>query len=128
MCFRAAQEVDTLRYERPEISARVSGLPGAFDYWGDNNFPYSPFTFRKSFLVSGTTYAAVQTAIDALKAATINVTTESKLWLLVRDARTRWAYAKCTGLTISDQAGQIYFIRAEVEFFSREGKIYEVVS
>jgi hypothetical protein len=119
--FPRADEVDTWRAERPAIYARVSGLPGAFDYWGDNNFPWSPITLRKSFMITAAAYDEVQKEIDALKAATIDITTESKLWLLGNDNTTSYALAKCTGLKISDQAGQIYFIRAEVEFFSREG-------
>jgi hypothetical protein len=120
--FPRAGEVDTWRAERPPVYARVSGMSGAFDYWGDANYPWSPITLRKSFLVSGATYAAVQTAIDALKAATIDSLYESKLWMLRRDGvTTAYAWAKCTGLKISDQAGQIYFMRAEVEFYSREG-------
>ena len=119
--FPRAGEVDAWRAERPPVYARVSGMSGAFDYFGDSNFPWSPITLRKSFLVSASAYDEVQKEIDDLKAATIDYAYESKLWMLRRDGTTSYAWAKCTGLKISDQAGQIYFIRAEVEFFSREG-------
>jgi hypothetical protein len=198
--FPRAQEVDTWRAERPAISARVSGLPGAFDYWGDNNFPWSPITLRKSFILTDTTssssslgsgtgihfnsgstfvtgtgtnwltslqvgdvisvpsvgltrtvatiwnntqidvtqnapftdtYAtyyilhttsgSLDILVNALKAATIDYAYEAKLFMLRNDGATGYAWAKCTGLKISEQAGQIHFIQAEVEFYSREG-------
>lgn len=116
-----ASEVDAWSIERPAVYARVSGLPGAFDFYGDNKFPISAFTIRKSALVTAATYAAVETAISALKAATIAVD-ESKLWALMRDGTTtHWAWAKCISLRISDQKEQIYFIPVEIEFFCREG-------
>ena len=118
--FSRAGEVDTWSITRPPQAARVGALPGAFDFYGDTNYPYASITARKSMLVTGATYAAVQTAIDALKAATIDLGVESRLWLLLRDGATQYLKAKCVSLKISDQAGQIYFIRAEVEFFSRD--------
>jgi len=124
--FPRAGEVDTWRVERPASYARVSGLPGAFDYFGDFYSPLTAMTFRKSFLVSSATYAAVQTAIDALKTATIDYAYESKLWLLNRGGNYSAVWAKCISLKISDQAGQIYFIRAEVEFLAREGMTHFV--
>lgn len=113
-------EIDTWSVERPAIYARVSGLPGVFDFYGDTNFPWLPVTLRKSMLISGATYTAVQTAVDALQAATIAIN-ESTLWMLRRDGATRSCPAKCISLKISDQAGQLYFIRAEIEFYCREG-------
>lgn len=118
-------EVDTWRAERLAIYARVGGLPGAFDYFGDGGYPASPVTFRKSFLVTGATYAAIETTLNAIRAATIDRNTESKLWLLKRDTSYMggqiWTRAKCIGYKSEAQAGFAYSTRVEVEFYAREG-------
>ena len=116
---------DDWSISRPAVYARVGGLPGAFDFYGDDNFPFAPFTLMKSFLVTSSSgFAGVETAVGALRAATIAASAETKLWVLRRDNATRWAWAKCTSLDVSEKYPNYSGVRATVEFFCREGVWY----
>lgn len=110
---------------RPGAFDRVAGRPGVYDYWGDTKSQTEPFTLRKSFLVtSASGYVGVETAVEALRAATISASAETKLWLLRRDNTTRWAWAKCTSVNVSENYQGYSGVRATVEFFCREGVWY----
>jgi hypothetical protein len=123
---------DQFAITRPAIAARVSGKSGAFDYYGDAGFPFAPFTLKKRFVLQADgDHAAIEALIDALRAATIEQDTESKLWLLWRydynevHANLGWAWAKCTALRVPDNWRSYYALTVEVEFFCREGQLYK---
>ena len=117
--------VDDWSYSRPAVYARVGGLPGAFDFYGDANFPLEPFTLKKTFIISGSSagYAGVETAISALQAATISAS-ETRLWGLRRDGGHRWMWAKCTRLNVSNKSGDHHSLSVTLEFLAREGMVW----
>jgi hypothetical protein len=113
---------DNWSISRPPIYARVGGLPGAFDYYGDGSFPFEPFVITKKFMLQANgDHAAIEALIDELRAATIARTDESKLWFLRRSGGTRWMWAKCTRLDVADNWNSYFAVTATVEFFCREG-------
>jgi hypothetical protein len=115
---------DSWAFSRPPMYDRVGGLPGVFDYYGDDNFPYEPFTItKKMYLMGDGTFAGVEAAIDALKAATIAVD-ESKLWILRPNDTSYWFWAKCTSLNIADSFRNYTWLPVTIEFFCREGAWY----
>lgn len=115
--------MDSIALTRPAVYARAGGLPGAFDYYGDDNFPFAPLTLRKQLTLVDNTFIALDTLLSALRAATIDVD-ETKLWLLRRDGNTRWAWAKCTKLAAPDSAQGYSLLKVTLEFYCREGAWY----
>jgi hypothetical protein len=113
---------DNWSFSRPAVYARVGGLPGAFDFYGDSNFPFDPFVVTKKFtLHANGDHAAVETLIDQLRAATIGLAAESKLWFLLRSGGTTWMWAKCTRLDVAENWQSYFALTATVEFFCRQG-------
>lgn len=113
---------DSWSINRPAVFARVGGLPGVFDFYGDIAFPFEPFIFNKKFaLHANGDREAVETEIAALRAATIERTTESKLWILRRTGGTKYVYAKCTSLTVAENWNSSFPLMVTVEFFCRQG-------
>lgn len=113
---------DNITITRPAVYARVGGLPGAFDFYGDSAFPFAPFTITKKLqLQASGDHAGVETLIDELRAATIEQTAETKLWFLLRSGGTKWAWAKCTRLDVSDNWSSYFAVTATIEFFCRVG-------
>lgn len=118
-----AMMVDDFGTDRQALSARVGGLDGEFDYHGDDANPIGPVTVKKTAIITATSWAGVETALDALRAATITQA-ESKLWLLMRDGSHRWAWAKCIGLSDPDRTGQFLHCPIEITFYLSEGLWY----
>lgn len=114
---------DNLSISRPAVYARVSGLPGAFDYYGDTNFPFEALTIKKKFVLQANgDHAGIEALIDELRAATIGAMAETKLWFLLRGSLTPgWVWAKCIRLDVADNWQSYFAVTATVEFFCREG-------
>jgi len=116
--------VDDWSLSSPPVYAKVSGKSGAFDFYGEAQFPRDGVTLRKSMIITGSGstlgFVGIQTALDALVAATIDVG-ESYLWGLRRDGGTRFMRAKCVRLNISDMAKTRNSLPVTIEFFSRQG-------
>ena len=113
---------DDFSADRPAITSRVGGQDGEFDYIGTDANPIAPVRVRKSAIVSATTWAGVETALAAMRAALVG--NESKLWGEVRDGSRRWAWAKCIGFKASDRFGQILHCPIDIEFLLTEGLWY----
>ena len=93
---------DEWQTRRPEnirqVVREVGGADGVYDLYGDDPFPISALTIRKRLTIVASTYAAVETALETLRANTIALG-RTKLWGLLRDGTTRrWTYAKCVSL------------------------------
>jgi hypothetical protein len=125
--FPQSGMIDGISITRPAVYARVGGLPGAFDYYGDDGFPFAPLTLSKQITLVDNTYLAMDTLLGAVRAATIDIA-ESKLWLLRRDGNKRWAWAKCTKFSAPDNAMGYSILKVTLEFFCREGAWYAPVS
>ncbi len=91
-CYRFPLNMmeDNWSISRPPISARVGGLPGAFDYYGDTNFPISPFTLRKTFLLIN-----AATTVDGAGSVTVNSGST-----MISGTGTNWVSALHVGDTI----------------------------
>lgn len=84
--------VDSVASDGSLTATDAGDLPYIREYPGD---PFVSFDIYESYTPYSRTYAGVETAINALKQATI-ARGESKLWALMRDGSKRWAWAKCT--------------------------------
>ena len=109
--------------DRPPLANPVGGLDGEFDHSGEDANPIAPVLVRKSFVVTATTWAGVETALDTLRAALLGGG-ESKLWGEMRDGTHRWAWAKCTEFGAPDRVGQMLHCPVEIAFELSEGLWY----
>lgn len=108
---------------RPPAIAQVGGAAGAFDYYGDNNFPLAPSVVTHSFNLSAATWAAIEPALDTLKRRTVGAG-RTKLWGLCRDNTHRWAWAKCIGLDVSEVNRNYLRVPVKASFQLTEGLWY----
>lgn len=100
---------------RPPVIARVSGVSGAFDYYGDDNFPLSPLDITKTFTLEGSSYSNVETLRVALLDETIALG-RTKLWGLWRDGTTHvWTWAKCISMKAVETAAEKTSLLMNVE-------------
>ena len=128
-----AGEVDDWTISAPPVTAQIAGAAGAFDFFGTAAYPFGPMTVNKSFMATASTWAGIETALDALEDNTI-YKGEGRLWGIARDGTTHyWTYAKCTALDIGYRvddnsppfAGTAVFgQRVSIEFFCRTGEWY----
>ncbi|NTU66126.1 MAG: hypothetical protein HGB05_22650, partial [Chloroflexi bacterium] len=114
--------IDDYGTDRASIASRVGGLDGVFDYLGDDANPIAPVRVRKTAIISATSWAGVETALDTLRAALTGE--ESCLWGECRDGTHRWAYAKCVLIGDADKTGQYLHCPIEIEFLLPEGLWY----
>lgn len=114
--------IDDYGTDRAPLSARVGGLDGEFDFIGDDANPIAPVRVKKTAIITATTWAGVETALDALRVALVGG--ESYLWGECRDGSHRWAYAKCVSIGDADKVGQILDCPIEIEFLLPEGVWY----
>lgn len=119
------QAKDDTSPKRTPVSIAVGGAGGAFDVWGDDNYPVSPLTLTKEVTVVGSSYTDAEDDLETLKAATIGAD-RSKLWALMRDGTTRrWAWAKCIGFERKEESGGAAIaIPTKLTFFLPEGLWY----
>lgn len=108
--------------DRPPITSRVGGQNGEFDAIGTDANPIAPVRVKKTAIVTATSWAGVETALAAMRAALVG--NESKLWGEVRDGSRRWAYAKCVAFSAADRFGQILHCPITLEFLLTEGVWY----
>jgi hypothetical protein len=114
---------DTIpRLRSPQVQ-RVANADGAFDFHGSSAWPIEPLTVRKSAIVTAAAWADLDTALDALHAATI-ASGELRLWAEMRDGTKRWAWAKCRSIHTPDRVGQPLHCPITLEFDLREGLWY----
>jgi|WetSurMetagenome_2_1015567.scaffolds.fasta_scaffold18114_3 hypothetical protein len=114
---------DNLPRQRSPQVQRVANADGAFDFNGSSAWPIEPLTVRKQAIVTAATWAGVDTALDALHAATIALG-EQRLWAELRDGSKRWAWAKCRSIRTPDKVGQPQHCPITLEFDLREGLWY----
>lgn len=91
--FPTLKASDDFNYARPVAVQPRSGRDGAFDTLGDDNAPMASCTITKTCVLSASTYAALETALDAIKAATVGQG-RSKVWGVTRGGDRRWAWGK----------------------------------
>ena len=120
----AAMLEDDWQSARPTLADRVSGRYGAFDYFGDDANPIAALRVTRRSVITATTWAGVETALDALRAALNAATAENKLWGLCRDGSKRWAWAKVESVRAPDRVGQILHCPVDLAFGLREGLWY----
>jgi hypothetical protein len=118
----AMVEDDIARHRSPQVQP-VANADGAFDFHGNAAWPIEPLLVRKTAIVTAATWAGVDTALDALHAATIAVG-ERRLWAELRDGSKRWAWAKCRSIHAPDRIGQPQHCPVDLEFDLREGLWY----
>lgn len=107
-----------------------SSVRGSIDYATgaytiSTDFIDPPITSFDFTYIGGYTYKwpAVDTALDALRAATIT-RGESKLWALMRDGSYRWTWAKCVQFKAPERVGQINHAPVALKFQTRTGLWY----
>lgn len=122
--LKASDQFQTVRASATSPAPMTSG---AYDYYKTLRPPLGAFEVVKTFdlIASSRTYATLDTARDALLAATINAN-ESKLWCAVRDGsyRRRWAWAKCTALDAPGISAARITHPVTITFLCREGIWY----
>lgn len=108
---------------RPASISQVGGVAGAFDHFGDDNYPLAPQIVTHSFNLSAATWAAIEPALDNLKKYTIGMG-RTKLWSVCRDYSHRWAWAKCVGLEVSEVNRSYLRTPVKLSFQLTEGLWY----
>jgi len=128
--FAETQGDDVWSAERTAIIQQVGGAAGAYDFFGDANFPIAPLLITKKFTLSSSTYAGLETDLDTLRAATI-AADKTKLWGERRGGKTsayrRWAWAKCVkgpGTPEHYRDGNYIKAPVELQFLCPEGLWY----
>lgn len=124
--FPTLKAVDNWQAIRPPVIQRVSGAGGAFDFFGDENYPNSPITVRKKVVLEGSSYSNVETLLNTMRAQTI-AAGKRKLWGLWRDGSTHvWNWAKCTKFQAAEsvQEKTSVLLTVDLEFLCPDGLWY----
>ena len=121
--FPTYKAFDAFPAERPANIQRVGGSSGAYDFNGETANPIAPLLVRKSFEITASTYAGVETALNTARASLL-AANENKLWALMRDGSKRWAYAKVVSFDAPETPATRMTIPVSVEFVLREGIWY----
>ena len=124
--FPTLKAVDTWGANRPPVVQRVSGAGGAFDFFGDENYPNSPITVRKKVVLEGSSYSNVETLLNTLRTAT-TAAGKRKLWGLWRDGSTHvWNWAKCIKFSAAEsvQEKTSVLLTVDLEFLCLDGIWY----
>lgn len=108
--YNGAHQLDTAQ-AASGIVTTASGQ--AVDAYGSDDAPAQPLQFTVSFYVLASTSAALDTALDTVRALTRK---RDVLWALMADGTRRWITARCMGVRVSRDAKQGVYQPVELSF------------
>jgi len=106
----------------PPVAAQAGSSGGMFDFAGDRPYPLQPITIAKTFMVTSTNWATVESYVDSYKRFMSEG--RDKLWGLCRDNSHRWAWAKCIEVNGSEKLKQFLTFPVSMKFYLPEGVWY----